>query len=391
MVAPASVVPSRRIAVVSVARSDYGIYRPLLHAIADDPALELALVVAASHLTRQFGDTLGEILADGFEPAARVECAPASDSPGSVARAMGMATQGFASALEALRPDLLVVLGDRYDMHAAACAAVPLLIPLVHIAGGAVTRGAIDDAFRHSMTKFAHLHFCETAEQGARIGRMGEAAWRIHVTGSLAIDNLREVALYDLPAFNARFGTGLEAPPVLITVHPVTREPEGAAGRIDALLRALDGVPGPLLFTYPNADPAGRLIIDRIDAFAGARPGRAFVVPHLGTRGYFSAMALARCMVGNSSSGVMEAASFGLPVVDIGRRQEGRLAPDNVVRCGDRREEVEAALTRALSDGFRAAARQVVNPYGDGQAAPRMVRVLKSVALDRSLLVKENF
>jgi len=382
---------TRRIAVVSVARSDYGLYRPLLRALAAEPALEPALIVAAAHLTRRFGDTLAEIAADGFEVRARVDCTLAADDPASIARAMGLATFGFASAYETLRPDLLVVLGDRTEMHAAVTAAVPMLIPVAHIAGGAVTRGAIDDGLRHSMTKLSHLHFPETAEQGARIRRLGEADWRIRVTGSLSIDNAKRESLLDLAAFNACFGLGLEEAPVLVTFHPETRDAGRTGAHADALLAALAALPRPLLFTAPNADPAGLEIIGRIEAFVRARPGRAFAVPHLGTRGYLSAMALARLMAGNSSSGIIEAASFGLPVVDVGRRQEGRTAPANVLHCGHGTDEIAAALARADSAAFRAAARAVVNPYGDGAAAPRMVETLRSVDLGERLLVKEAF
>lgn len=382
---------TRRIAVVSVARSDYGLYRPLLRAIAADPGLDLGLIVAAAHLTRRFGDTLAEIAADGFEIAARVDCALAADNRASVARTMGLAALGFATAYETARPDLLVALGDRAEMHAAVAAALPMLIPVAHIAGGAITRGAIDDALRHSMTKLSHLHFPETAEQGARIRRLGEADWRVHVTGSLSIDNAKGERLLDLPAFNARFGLALGAAPVLVTLHPETRDAGRAGERADALLDALDRLPHPLLFTYPNADADGLEIIGRLEAFARARPGRAFVAPHLGTRGYLSALAFARLMAGNSSSGIIEAASFGLPVVNVGRRQEGRSAPANVLHCDHGVEAISAALARADSAEFRAAARAVVNPYGDGGAAPRMVEVLRSVELGERLLVKETF
>jgi len=382
---------SRRIAVVSVARSDYGLYRPLLRALAAESALEPLLIVGAAHLTRQSGDTLAEIAADGFTPAARVECTLAGDGPASTARAMGLATLNFATAYESLRPDLLVVLGDRYDMHAAVVAAVPMLIPVAHIAGGAITRGAIDDGLRHSMTKLSHLHFPETAAQGARLRRLGEAGWRVHVTGSLSVDNLAQLPLLDLAAFNRRFGTALAGAPVLVTFHPETRDPAGTAAHTEALLAALDRLPHPLLFTWPNADPAGQQIIECLEAFVHARPGRAWAVPHLGTQGYFSAMALARLMAGNSSSGVIEAASFGLPVVNVGRRQEGRFAPANVLHCGYGPDGIAAALARADSAAFRAEARTVVNPYGDGRAAPRMVEVLKTVELGETLLVKESF
>lgn len=382
---------SRRIGVVTVGRSDYGLLRPLLKRLAGDPVFELALIVAAAHWVGRYGDTVGEIRADGFTPAARVDCTLASDAPGSIARSMGLATLGFAQVYEDLRPDLVVVLGDRYEAHAAATAAVPLLLPVAHIAGGTITRGAIDDALRHSMSKLSHLHFPETVEQGERLVRLGEAKWRIRVTGSLSIDNAQQVERIDLEAFNRCFGVDLHEPPLLITYHPVTRQPQDTARHADALIEALSSQPWPTLFTYPNSDTAGSQVIERIDAYVRANPGRAFAVPHLGTMGYFSAMGFARAMVGNSSSGIIEAASFGLPVVNIGRRQEGRTAPGNVLHCAEDSRSIRTAILQAGSEEFRTFAAAVENPYGEGRAAERMAETLREIPLDERLIVKEAF
>lgn len=381
----------RRIAVVTVGRSDYGLLRPLLRRLSGRPDVRLDLIVAAAHWVGRYGDTAREIESDGFTAAARVDCTLAADTPASIARSMGLAALGFAQAYEQLSPHLTVVLGDRYEAHAAVTAAVPMLIPVAHIAGGAVTRGAIDDALRHSMSKLSHLHFPETAAQGERLGRLGEEAWRITVAGSLSVDNVLVVPRMDMAAFNARFGVALNAPPLLVTYHPATRQFHDVAKHADALLEALDGQPHPVLFTYPNSDTAGSQIIERIDAFVRAKPGRAWAVPHLGTAGYFSAMGFAAAMVGNSSSGVIEAASFGLPVVDIGHRQEGRDAPANVIRCGEGAEAIRAAVAQAGSSAFRAVAAAVRNPYGDGRAAERIADVLTAVPLDNRLLVKASF
>ncbi len=382
---------ARRIAVVTVGRSDYGLLRPLLRRLSACPDVHLDLIVAAAHWVGRYGDTAQEIAADGFTPAARVDCTLAADTPASIARSMGLATLGFAQAYEQLSPDLLVVLGDRYEAHAAVTAATPMLIPVAHIAGGAVTRGAIDDALRHSMSKLSHLHFPETAAQGERLARLGEETWRVTVAGSLSIDNVLAVSRMDMGAFNTRFGVDLDAPPLLVTYHPATRRFEDAAERADALLEALDDQPQPTLFTYPNSDTAGSQIIKRIDAFVQARPGRSWVVPHLGTEGYFSAMGFAAAMVGNSSSGIIEAASFGLPVVDIGRRQEGRDAPANVIRCGEDTAAIRAAIKQAVSPAFRTVAAAVRNPYGDGDAANRIAEVVTQVPLDERLIVKATF
>ncbi len=381
--------PARKIAVVTVARSDYGIYRPLLRRLETAPDLTLQLIVAGMHLAPEFGDTRAEILADGFQPAAEVECCLAGDRPGTLARAMGLGTIGYAQALETLRPDILIVLGDRFEMHAAAVAAQPFLIPVVHIAGGALTGGAIDDSLRHSMTKLASLHFPEIEVYAARIQQMGEPPNRIHVTGSLNLDNLAALEPLSLDELNRRFGLALtpDAPPLLVTFHPVTRAYRDTETHVTALLQALDKAGRPIVFTAPNADTEGRRVMAMIEAFVEARP-RAYRVAHFGSQAYFSMMAQAAAMVGNSSSGIIEAASFRLPVVNIGSRQDGRFAPENVIHVGDTAADIAAGIARATDPDFRDGLQQLSNPYGDGRAAERMVEVLRGLELNRSLIEK---
>jgi len=386
----------RRIGVVTVARSDYGVCRPLLRAIAAADDLELVLIAGGMHLDPALGDTLGEILADGFVPAARVACSPEEDTPAGLARAMGRGTAGFAAAYEGLGLDLLVVLGDRFEMHAAAVAALPFLIPVVQIAGGALTYGAIDDALRHSMTKLTSLHFVETEPYAARVVQMGEAPERVHITGALGLDNVKQIELLAPDELDRRFGLALEdyGSPLLVTFHPVTRDFANTRRDAEALLAAVDEISSahglPLVFTYPNADTQGRVIVELIEAFAAARP-RVRCVAHLGTQGYFSLMALAAAMAGNSSSGIIEAASFRLPVVDIGRRQKGRLAPANVIHTGPGQAEIRAGLAKALDPIFRKSLENLENPYGDGQAAPRMVEVLRQVDLADPTFIQKPF
>lgn len=382
---------TRRIAIVTVARSDYGIYRPLLRAIEDEPDLELQLIAAGGHLAPDQGGSLAEIEADGFAPLRLLDCGLASDRPGAMARAMGLATIGFAQAFEELAPDILVLLGDRFEMHAAAVAAAPLMIPVAHLCGGSVTRGAIDDAFRHSISKLSHLHLTECDAHAARLARLGEADWRIKVTGSLAMDNLALLELLSLEEINARFGLSLAAAPLLVTFHPVTREYDRTQRQTRDLLTALAGQSRPIVLTQPNVDPGGRLIAEQFQAFVTEHPGKAMLVPHLGTQAYFSLMAKAAVMVGNSSSGVFESATFAVPVVNVGRRQEGRFLPPNVVQCGTGWEEIAAAIEHAASTSFRDGLSGLTNPYGDGQAAPRMLDILKTVELGEALLIKESF
>ncbi len=379
---------ARRIAVVTVGRSDYGIQRPLLQAIEAHPRLELQLIVGAAHLVRGFGNTADEITRDGFTAATEVDCSLAADRPGSIARAMGMATMGFARAYEETRPDIIVVLGDRYEMHAAACAAVPFLIPLAHIGGGSTTRGAIDDVFRNSITKLSHLHFCETEEFARQLQAMGEVADRIHLTGALGLDNLRDLPVLSPAEIATRFGCLADPAPLLVTFHPETRNWAQTDAHIAALLSALEAQAAPIVFTYPNADTAGQVIIREIERFARSYPDRVSLVPHFGTVGYFSMMRHARAMIGNSSSGIIEAASFHLQVFDIGRRQEGRLAPRNVIHAGHDAADIGAAIAQATSDAFRRSLADLVNPYGRGDAARRMVEVLDRIVIDDALVVK---
>lgn len=380
----------RRIAVITTARSEYGIYRPLLRSIQAEQELELQLIVAAAHLDPRFG-TVREIEADGFVAAARIEAPLEGDGPAAVARVMGRVAVGMADALDRLAPDLLVALGDRSEMEAAVSAATPFLIPVAHIAGGAITQGAIDDGFRHAISKLSHIHFPETELQKTRLLRLGEEGWRIHVVGSLSVDNALAHEPLPQDAINARFGIALEGAPLLVTLHPETRNLSCTAGFAAALMRALEGVEGSILFTYPGADAGGQVVVAAIEDFVRRHPGRAFAVPHLGNVAYFSFLRLARAMVGNSSSGIIEAASFGLPVVNIGSRQEGRMAPANVIHCGLQDAEISAAIARAVSPEFRAALHGLANPYGSGDAAKGITTVLANVPLDERLLRKSDF
>ncbi len=378
----------RTIGVVTVGRSDYGVYLPLLRALQAEPSLKLRVIVGGMHLVPEFGDTIKVIEADGFEISDRVEMLLASDTPGGIAQSMGIGTIGFAQAYARARPDLLVVLGDRFEMHAAAVAAIPFCVPIAHLAGGELTEGAIDNSLRHSITKLSHLHFAATEEYARRIVQMGEEPWRVVVSGALSLDHLQSLTLLDRAALEGVCHLPFDPPPLLVTYHPVTLAYDHAEGQIDALLQALRTADRAILFTAPNADTNGRVIRRRIQEFAQQHPTAAFV-PNLGTQAYFSVMALAAAMVGNSSSGIVEAPSFGLPVVDIGARQAGRLRAANVIGCGERVEEIRDAIARALSPAFRERLRGLRNPYGDGRAAQRIVQALATVAIDRRLLIKK--
>jgi len=378
---------TRSIGVVTTARSDYGIYLPILRQLAADPDVALLIYAGGMHLSPEHGLTVRDIERDGFTIAERVELLLSSATSEGIATSLGLAVIGFARAFTRSRPDVLLVLGDRFEMFAAAAAAAPLRIPLAHIHGGEATEGALDESFRHAITKLSHLHFPAAERYARRIVQMGEAPDRVTVSGAPALDGLRDLPPVDLAAFERAYGVPAAPAPLLVTYHPVTLELDSLPRQIDALLGALDEVRQPIVITDPNADEGGDVIRQRLTEFARGR-GDVFRVGNFGPHGYVEAMRLSAAMVGNSSSGIIEAASFGLPVVNVGTRQAGRLHGDNVIDAPCDRAEITAAIRRAVSPEFRAAARAVVNPYDRGGAARIIIERVKAVALDDSLLRK---
>lgn len=375
----------KSIGVVTTSRADYGLYRPILRRMQDDPRLQLHLIASGTHLVRSAGMTSREIESDGFRIADRVEALLASDSPEAIAKAAGVAAMGFAQVFSRAAPDLVLVLGDRYEMHAAALAALPFRIPVAHVHGGELTEGAIDDALRHSMTKLSHLHFASTAEYARRIVQMGEAPWRVVVSGAPGLDNLEGFAPLEWPELCARFALRIEPRYLLVTYHPVTLEYDDTEHQITGLFTALERASMPILFTMPNRDTWGGVVREGIERFVARHP-RSQAVETLGTEGYYSAMSHAAAMVGNSSSGIVEAASFHLPVVNVGNRQAGRVRGENVVDVGYGADEIADGIATALSDGFRRRASSAANPYYAGGASARIVETLaREVPRDRLL------
>ena len=377
----------RTIGVVTVGRSDYGIYLPILKRIETEPDLRLLLYVGGMHLSPEFGLTVEEIESDGFAIHERVEMLLSSDNAEGVSKSMGLGTVGFAQAFGRQRPDLLLVLGDRFEMHSAVVAAVPFKIAVAHIHGGELSEGAIDDALRHSITKISHLHFVSTERYAQRVIQMGEEPWRVMVSGAPALDNLKATELLTRQELEQRFDLSLQSPFLLVTYHPVTLEPDETRTHVNNLLHALGESGMATIFTYPNADAQGRMIIELIKEFS-AKQENSYIVANMGTRGWFSLMKLAAAMVGNSSSGIIEASSFALPVVNIGNRQRGRLRPANVIDVGGSQAEIRDAISCAVHPDFRAKLANLSNPYGDGRAADRIVQVLRDVELNDKLLLK---
>ena len=377
----------RSVGVVSVSRSDYGHLVPVLRAIAAAPDLALRLYVTGMHLEDRFGRTERAIEADGWPIAARIPMAEDDDRPAGVGAATGRGVEGFARAFGAARPDVLVVLGDRFEMLAAAVAALPFALPVAHLHGGEVSEGAMDNQIRHALTKLAHLHFVSASEHAERVARMGEERWRIHTVGAPGLDRFDAVEASPRAALAAELGLPAADRWLLVTLHPVTLEPGRAAAHCEALLDALEKVDASLVLTYPNSDPESAAIVERIEEFARRHP-RCRLVKNLGEQRYVSLLRHADAMVGNSSSGLIEAPSFGLPVVNVGSRQRGRLRGANVIDVEPTREDILRGVEAALEPAFRAGLRGRANPYGDGAAAARIVAVLRAVSLDARLLQK---
>jgi UDP-hydrolysing UDP-N-acetyl-D-glucosamine 2-epimerase len=376
----------KRVAVVSVGRSDYGHLAPVLDAAAA-AGLDAPLVVSGAHLDATFGATVAEIEADGRTIAARVPSSNGDDSAVGIAHAMGRAVGGFAEAFGRLEPDAILVLGDRFEMHAAALAALPLNIPVAHVHGGESSEGAFDESLRHSITKLSHLHFAATEHYGRRIVQMGEEPWRVTVTGAPGLDAIAGLDPLSDDELAERVGLSLAVPTLLVTYHPETLAPDAVPRDVDELAHALEQAPEQLLITAPNADTAGLAVRGRLRALVESRAG-AVLVESLGSRAYLSALRRVSAMVGNSSSGIIEAASFGLPVVNVGDRQRGRVRGANVLDAPAERDAIRAAVARAVSPEFRASIAGETNPYGDGRASARIVRVLRETHSDRRLLVK---
>ena len=376
----------RRIGVVTTSRADYShLYWPLRE-LAAHPEVELGVFALGAHLSPEFGNTLQEIERDGFPIQVRIECLLSSDTDTGMAKTIGLAMLGLADALTAWRPDLLLLIADRYEMLAPASVALALRIPVAHIEGGEISQGAIDDQVRNALTKLAHIHFTSTPAARRRVIAMGEEPWRVHHAGAPSLDHLSRSKLLDRAALEARLGISLTPPTVLAAYHPVTILKDTTA-EADALFAALAEAPGQLLFVYPNSDAGSYALIERTRALAETRKDTHIFV-NLDAVTYWSLLGQVDAMIGNSSSGIMEAASFALPAVNVGMRQQGRERARNIIDVAPEAAAILAAMEQALRPEFRASLRGMANPYGNGTAAVTIARVLTTVALD-GLLIKQ--
>lgn len=381
--------PIRNICFVSGTRADWGLLSPLARALAARDDCRVDVIATNMHISERFGMTVNEIVADGFTPV-RVPMDATADTTADRIRAMSQCMTGCADALSVINPDMIVILGDRYEMLAVASAATMLRIPIVHIAGGTISEGAIDDAIRHAITKLSALHLTETEDYRRRIIAMGEQPERVVNAGAIGVWNMNHIEPIDRDRLSDDLGFDLSGPYAVATFHPATLDPADPADRCRMMLDALDRHPDlKLIITYPNNDPRSSGIISVLQDYAAGRPGQILLVKSLGIRRYLSAVKEAQFVIGNSSSGIVEVASAGIPAIDIGIRQRGRTAAASVIHCGDSTDEIDSAIIKAMSDEFKAFAASCPNPYFNNDTLSLMTEAIMTA--DPSELITKTF
>ena len=370
----------RKICIYTSSRAEYGLLRSVIQEIKAAETLQLQILASGMHLSPEFGMTIQEIRADGFNPDETVEILLSSDTPTAICKSMGLAMIGYGEALERLKPDMVVVLGDRFETFCMAAAAQVCLVPLAHIHGGETTEGAIDEAFRHSITKMSHLHFASCEAYRQRIIQLGEAPERVFTVGALGVENIRRTALMERSELAESIGFNLEKPYFLVTFHPVTLEKDSSEGQFQSLLDALNAFPEYLvIFTKANADTDGRVINHLIDEYAEKRPERCFTGASLGVHRYLSALKYATVVLGNSSSGIIEAPCFKIPTVNIGDRQKGRIQAISILNCSPDANAIKQTIDRALSPAFQEDLSGITNPYDRPGTCSTIVESLDKV------------
>ena len=375
---------NRKVAVFTATRAEYGLLYWLMKDIQASKKLTLQVIVSGMHLSPEFGETWKQIEQDGFNIDAKVEMLLSSDTAVGIIKSMGLGTIGFSDTLERLKPDALVVLGDRFEAIAVVQAAHIMRIPVVHLHGGEITEGAFDDAFRHAITKMANLHFVSAEPYRKRVIQMGEDPSTVHNVGAIGLDHLKRSSMMSLSDLSASLNKEclnfeLKQPYFVVTYHPVTLLEESPVASFKELLLALDEFPEyQVILTYPNADNGGRAIIPLLEEYAKNQPARVFSIQSLGFKRYLSAASNASAVVGNSSSGIIEVPAFGVPTVNIGIRQLGRDASQSVLHCMPEKSAIEQALIKVLSPEFSLVYKSAANPYGQGDAASKITKILES-------------
>ena len=371
---------TKKIAVFTGTRAEYGLLYWLMQDIKDDNALELQVLVSGMHLSPEFGLTWHQIEEDGFKIDEKVEILLSSDSAIGVVKSIGLGLIGFADALTRMKPDLIIILGDRYEAFAAAQAAMFLKIPIFHLHGGEITEGAYDDAIRHAITKLSYLHGVSTEEYRTRVIQLGEEPNRVYNVGALGLEHLHRTKLLSLDALSKSLKFSLDRPYFLVTYHPVTLANESPKRSFEALLDALDEFKDhKVIITYPNSDDGGRQIIPILEKYAKTQVERVYAIPSLGQLRYLSALKYSSMVIGNSSSGIIEAPSFCVPTINIGSRQNGRLAANSVINCQPNKYDIVEAIKTAvqMKDEFNSL--KIDNPYGEGDSSKKIINAIKAL------------
>lgn len=381
----------RKVCVVTGTRAEYGLLYWLMRAIRADRTTKLQLVVTGMHLSPEFGLTYKSISKDGFKIDEKVEILLFNDTPVGIAKSIGLGTAGFAEAFARLKPDIVVLLGDRYELLAAAQAALVARIPIAHISGGESTVGAIDEAVRHSITKMSALHFVAAEPYRRRVIQLGESPERVFNVGDPGLENIRRLRLLSLAQLESLVSLDLKSGYFLVALHPATLLPDKDGKTAKDLFRALDAFPDKkVIITKANSDTGGRVINRMIETYASSSPGRIFSSPSLGSLNFLSALKHSSCLIGNSSSGIVEAPYLNVPTVNIGMRQEGRMKAISVIDCGESPDSIRRAIKRALSPQFRSRIKRDISLYGDGNTSAAILRKIRNVNLS-GLLVKRFY
>ena len=382
----------KRIGIMTGTRAEYGLLKSLMQEINKDNDLELYLIVSGMHLSPEFGMTYQEIEEDGFEINAKVEMLLSSDSPAGISKSIGLGVIGFADEFQRADLDMLILLGDRYEALSAAICAMVMRIPIAHLHGGEVTEGAIDEGIRHSITKMSYLHFTSTEQYRNRVIQLGENPERVFYVGALGVENIKKINLMTKEELERSIHFEIDENTVVVTYHPVTLENNTVEEQFLNLLKVLDRNPKiRMIFTKANADTNGRIVNELIDKYAAQNSERACAFMSLGQKRYLSALKYCRIVIGNSSSGIIEAPSFGKPIINIGDRQKGRICADSVINCGYTQQEIQQAMETALTKEFENKASNCRNPYEKENTAANIISVIKDYLLNDKIKLKKGF
>ena len=382
----------KRIGIMTGTRAEYGLLKPLMQEINKDNDLELYLIVSGMHLSPEFGMTYKEIEEDGFQINAKVEMLLSSDSPVGISKSIGLGIIGFADEFQRADLDMLILLGDRYEALSAAICAMVMRIPIAHLHGGELTEGAIDEGIRHSITKMSYLHFTSTEEYRRRVIQLGENPERVFCVGAIGVENIKKINLMTKEELERSIHFEIDENTVIVTYHPVTLENNTVEEQFLNLLEVLDRNPKiRMIFTKANADTNGRIVNELIDKYVAQNSERACAFMSLGQKRYFSALKYCRIVIGNSSSGIIEAPSFGKPIINIGDRQKGRICADSVINCGYTQQEIQQAMETALTEEFENKARNCRNPYEKENTAANIISVIKDYLLNDKIKLKKGF